>query len=479
MFPEIKIVNMVVIFLIPIVVFGYKLNHLPENIISRTLIQSQIADEKQIVENFLILSKEVNESGQKDQMAVLDDCWKCLGNRTRVPKGPNRTTYSGLGYLKGKMMKSKKRSGKKISKEYEEKVVVSIHDNTSGKKREIANLSIEGKKKGSTVIKKGKKGKDAIKYKSEKIKGSKKKQYTTSLPTGALSVTMPSLTPSNLPPPQPSNQLGKIEINSRHNLLHAANLLCLLADESTTFGRDVDVENEQNFQRLIPHFTLHYKVDSLIEPGTIHYDELTDITCSFIHDYLHEYFTVGAIYKSTTLNFYRIQDVYSVEYELSTKWILGKAQLPDASNLHIIILRLFQEKQVIPYINHLHANLTVTNPFSSTVTVSMERSFPHTEIIDDGKDINNSLKSNSVESISKKVIVAASIAGFGGLSGFILIALYVRRRKKDTVYVRSIYLEQEEEPSAHSLLKIKTSPDKSHGLMDSEGIIKGPPLERE
>jgi hypothetical protein len=195
-----------VYFQMPIVILGFQ--HSPfllYNNISKTLIQTQIADKKQIDESFLILNEEMKISEQNDQSTSANDCCKYLGNNTRIPMGTNQTEYTSLISIMGKMGASKKRTGKKMWHEDEKKGIASTSVEKSGKKRKTYKMRKQGKKKENIVIKKGKKIENVVRCKQEMIKGSKNRKYITSLPTSSMPVSIPSIMPSN----QPSHKQSK------------------------------------------------------------------------------------------------------------------------------------------------------------------------------------------------------------------------------------------------------------------------------
>ena len=196
------------------------------------------------------------------------------------------------------------------------------------------------------------------------------------------------------------------------------------ADAHSNFKTTLPVD------RSIPAFELSYATSRLDKPGIQEYDELVEVTRSYMNESLSGIFESldAAGFDGTEAESYRVKGVQSVEYHINSTWIVEESKIPSSSDLHFLVTKLFEGTTLQSYLEKLHAELPSSNVFSSTTAVVFVQLVSETEgegfETASAADDNNG--NNTVE--RSKTMIALSIAGGGLFSCLVILAIYCRRR---------------------------------------------------
>ena len=193
-------------------------------------------------------------------------------------------------------------------------------------------------------------------------------------------------------------------------------------------GRESGVET---FARSLQTVKLEYTTSGVDKPGIKDYDELAEVTRSFLDKSLQNFFSniINVTYMGTALDFYRTRDISFVEYQFTTKWANG-SQVPSITEVNNVTMQFFEGSSLKSYMETLHTELSSSNIFSSDTNVCLEEC-SSTPLDEDGSSASAEQSTGDSESNdTTTTVIAASLAAVGFVTGLAILAIYCRRRRR-------------------------------------------------
>jgi hypothetical protein len=124
--------------------------------------------------------------------------------------------------------------------------------------------------------------------------------------------------------------------------------------------------------RPIQAVKLEYVTSGADKPGIKDYDELAEVTRSFLDESLRGFFSdiVNVTYMGTVLDFYTTKDVSFVQYQFTTKWA-NESQVPSIADVNNVTMQVFDGSSLKSYVETLRSELSSSNIFSSDTNVCL------------------------------------------------------------------------------------------------------------